>query len=654
MLAAAATGGALAATPYQDISSAGPLTHIQLGDELSCQVAHTLDPLFLEFFPPGTVPGDCGTFVAVGGALYAPNFAAHGGTATGALGAYTPFTPVSQSAVTGAGSVADPFVVVTVADVGATGLHIRQTDSYVIGDEAYRTDVAISNSTGSVISGVLYRAGDCYLGGSDFGYGFTEVFGTRNAVGCSVNANNTPAGRIEEWVPLTGVNNFLEDFYGGGGIWSWIGTKATFPDTCDCALLQDNGAGISWPFAVGAGGSLTYSHFTTFSPTGKEALQTSKTADNPTSAAGTTNGYNITISNTNPDAVTLSSITDTLPAGFAYVSGSTTGVTTSNPSVAAQVLTWSGPFVVPANSSVTLDFSVTVANAAGDYYNEAGGVADGGYTVLPTGPTALITVTSLKSTSTTYTGSSSVQYSDSVALSGTLLDTSGAPVGIAGKQLDFTLGTQNASASPTNASGNASTSLVVTQTPGSVTTVQTAFAGDLTYSASNDSDPFAINKEDCTLAYTGDTLVNAANMTTLSAQFGELDSSPGSWTGKSITFTATGLSTGVHTFTASTNAAGVASTTAALGPDVYDVGVAFAGDAYYLACASDGTTMVTVQSAAAKITGGGWISVGTGNTNFGFNVIQDVTGLKGQLQVRSKGGKDRFPCPGQNQAPPGT
>ena len=49
-----------------------------------------------------------------------------------------------------------------------------------------------------------------------------------------------------------------------------------------------------------------------------------------------------------------------------------------------------------------------------------------------------------------------------------------------------------------------------------------------------------------------------------------------------------------------------------------------------------------MQSAAAKITGGGWISVGTGNTNFGFNVIQDVTGLKGQLQVRSKGGKDRF------------
>jgi hypothetical protein len=247
-----------------------------------------------------------------------------------------------------------------------------------------------------------------------------------------------------------------------------------------------------------------------------------------------------------------------------------------------------------------------------------------------------------KSTSTTYTGGASVQYSDSAALSGTLQDTSGAPVGIAGKQLDFTLGTQNASASPTDASGNASTSLVVTQKPGSVTTVGTAFAGDATYSPSSDSDPFAITKEDCTLAYTGDVLVNAANMTNLKAQFGELDSSPGDWSGKTVTFTVTDASMNVTTFNATTNVSGEASTTAALGPNVYGVGVSFAGDDFYKPCASATDTLVTVESAAAKITGGGWISQGTGNTNFGFNVIRDVTGLKGQLQVRVRSGKDRF------------
>ena len=70
--------------------------------------------------------------------------------------------------------------------------------------------------------------------------------------------------------------------------------------------------------------------------------------------------------------------------------------------------------------------------------------------------------------------------------------------------------------------------------------------------------------------------------------------------------------------------------------------VSFAGDANYLGCAAATDAVVTVQDAVAKITGGGWVSQGTGNTSFGFNVISDVTGLKGQLQVRSHGGKDRF------------
>ena len=378
-------------TPYMDIASAGPLTHVYLGNELSCQVWHALDGTTGEFYPPFTIPGDSGTFIAMDGMLYAPDFTSHGTTATGGLGAYTPFTPVSQTAVTGSGTAADPYQVVTVVDVGATGLHIQQTDKYVVGDEAYRTEIMITNSGGSPASGTLYRAGDSFLGGSDFGFGFTEVFGTRNAVGCSANPNNVPPGRIEEWIPITGGNNFYQTFY--NSLWTFIGTKAPFPDTCGCLTFQDNGAGISWNFSIPAGGSATYSHVTTFSPLGLEALVTSKTADSPTSVAGSQNGYTITIENPNPDPVTLNSITDTLPAGFSYVLGSTSGVTTSDPSVNMQMLTWSGPFVVAANSSVSLHFSVIVASIPGDYFNEAGGQADGGYTVTGTGPTAQITVT---------------------------------------------------------------------------------------------------------------------------------------------------------------------------------------------------------------------------------------------------------------------
>jgi len=108
-------------------------------------------------------------------------------------------------------------------------------------------------------------------------------------------------------------------------------------------------------------------------------------------APGAGDGYTITVSNPNGTAATLNSITDTLPAGFTYVSGSTTGITTANPAVSTQTLTWSGPFTVPASGNATLHFNVTVSTVAGAYLNNAGGDA-GNVPVAPSGPTAQITV----------------------------------------------------------------------------------------------------------------------------------------------------------------------------------------------------------------------------------------------------------------------
>ena len=158
---------AIAAVPYQDISSAGPLSHIYVGADASVQIAHVGDPVY-EFYPEDTFPGDAGTFLVVNDALYAPNFAAHDDTASGISGLdpYTPFTPVSQTSVTGSGTAADPYRVVTVVDAGTTGLRITQTDSsYIVGQESYRTDVQISNSGAASQNAILYRAGDCYLAG---------------------------------------------------------------------------------------------------------------------------------------------------------------------------------------------------------------------------------------------------------------------------------------------------------------------------------------------------------------------------------------------------------------------------------------------------------------------------------------------------------
>ena len=243
LLATLGAGAALAITPVTTITSAGPLENIYLGDELGCQVDHTADEDF-QFFHPNFTPGDCGTLVEVGGTLYTPDFSNHGApppgaTATGGLGARTVFTLVSQSGVMGTGTDADPFRVVTTVGLGQTGLQIEETDSYVVGDEAYRTDVKITNDGSSGQTGVLYRAADCFLGGTDVGFGFTETFGNRKAVGCSQNANNTPPGRILEWVPLTGGNNFYQaDF---NQVWQAIGAGTPFPDIVNARSTRTTG-----------------------------------------------------------------------------------------------------------------------------------------------------------------------------------------------------------------------------------------------------------------------------------------------------------------------------------------------------------------------------------------------------------------------------
>src|SRR5690349_799287 len=100
LLAAAPAG---AAVPFVEITSAGPLTGVAVGNELSCQVGHAGDTRS-ELFPPASKPGDCGTFVFTGGTLYAPNNAQHDSSAARFAGISTPFTPVSQSQVSGSGT----------------------------------------------------------------------------------------------------------------------------------------------------------------------------------------------------------------------------------------------------------------------------------------------------------------------------------------------------------------------------------------------------------------------------------------------------------------------------------------------------------------------------------------------------------------------
>jgi hypothetical protein len=254
---------AVAAVPSVDIG-ASPLLNVSIGSDLSCQVKHTGDQA-LEFFPSSSTPGDCGTFVAVGGTVFGPNFSQHDGSATSSVtsGSYSPFSGTSQGTKSGSGTSAKPFTVQTTGTAGSVA--VKEVDSYVSGQESYRTDITLTNNGGGAANVVLYRAGDCFLQNSDSGFGMT---GSNGAVGCAENANNTPAGRIEEWVPITSGANFLED--GFDEVWAAIAKQTPFPNQCvHCTDKVDNGAGISYSASIAPGQSQTFSHFTTFSPTGK-------------------------------------------------------------------------------------------------------------------------------------------------------------------------------------------------------------------------------------------------------------------------------------------------------------------------------------------------------------------------------------------------
>ena len=261
-------------TPYGTISSAGPLDEIFAGVDAATQISYVTDTDY-QVYPSTTIPGDYGTFVVVGSELYAPDFIDHGSTATGSLGTYTVLTQVSQSGVTGSGTAGDPYRITTVVDVGSTGLRITQIDSYVVGEEQYRTDLSLANSGSAVVSGILYRAMDCYLAGSDDSYGMQS--GT--SVGCSATPFNNPPDRIELLEPITGGNNYYQAGY--SEVWSAIGTHLPFDDTCRCNELIDTGAGISWNFSVPTGGSVTYSHYSVFSPSGGAPTQQAIPTLNP-------------------------------------------------------------------------------------------------------------------------------------------------------------------------------------------------------------------------------------------------------------------------------------------------------------------------------------------------------------------------------------
>jgi uncharacterized repeat protein (TIGR01451 family) len=95
-------------------------------------------------------------------------------------------------------------------------------------------------------------------------------------------------------------------------------------------------------------------------------------------ASGNPVAFTLSVANPagNSSAVTVSSVSDLLPAGFAYTNGSssgTNGLPSTNPTVSGQMLTWTpaSPISLAPGASASLAFNATSASSAGSYNSTA-------------------------------------------------------------------------------------------------------------------------------------------------------------------------------------------------------------------------------------------------------------------------------------------
>src|SRR5438034_225684 len=108
------------------------------------------------------------------------------------------------------------------------------------------------------------------------------------------------------------------------------------------------------------------------------------TADAATVSADSATGYTATLRNPNSVPVNVSYLSASLPSGFSYRQGSTSGAITSDPTVEnyeGLSLSWQGPGDVPAHETKRMHFGVTAPTALGSYQASGSGNVDAPFSI---------------------------------------------------------------------------------------------------------------------------------------------------------------------------------------------------------------------------------------------------------------------------------
>jgi uncharacterized repeat protein (TIGR01451 family) len=128
-------------------------------------------------------------------------------------------------------------------------------------------------------------------------------------------------------------------------------------------------------------------------------LTVTKTVMPGSVAPGGTVTYAAVLQNNGSATAFVTEIEDRLPIGFSYVPASSGGLTSNEPSIVGQALTWNGTWLIPPGGSAVLTFQAQATIAPGVYFNIAT-FRGMNFADISTGDTARVVVGSDLSTST--------------------------------------------------------------------------------------------------------------------------------------------------------------------------------------------------------------------------------------------------------------
>lgn len=207
----------------------------------------------------------------------------------------------------------------------------------------------------------------------------TAAISSRESRNASTNQFTVTGAMDYAIYKLVHVDTFRQSLSGGDPAYESI-------------TLNNSDGLISWTKRVDPGGT---------SPTEIATLQTTKTVTPTSVPANSTTDvtYTIQVENVGGQNASLVYIKDSLPSGFDYVTGTTTGATTADPTVSHwddgngnhfTYLKWQVSTDLAPSASLSISFEASLSNPDGYYCNVAwtqpGSISSG------TGPTAKIKV----------------------------------------------------------------------------------------------------------------------------------------------------------------------------------------------------------------------------------------------------------------------